>query len=293
MLSQSINTKASFFSFNNDNDFSRSIISIFPTYHLHQKFIASKMSEDSIIQDVEIYNRIEQLNSKMIYLYIITKEGQIWFSPRTKNPGNLAITHAALLRKAMSYSGSNNNDQVIASGEIAIDLIKRNSIYINLSSGHFEPKIKAYTPAMQVLEPLSGSRTLFLQARHENSLDASTAVEYYKSTCIELKYFINGLLNQIKNLEVINVMDNEELNPAEQKLKNDAQELINVIKKVIHSSQNLTETNIFTTIDCQLICENTALFELINNNLNYCSNELEDLINEYTQKKSVNLTPIL
>lgn len=275
--SRLFNVDFNLFGQHNQRDLTKSILHTYHQYPLLQHFIRDLPNEDKDIKDIDIFDTIDQLKSKTIYLYVITVEGKIWFVSRCHHDQFSSITHAALLRKAIQAP---NNMAVLAAGEVAINIINNNSIYINLASGHFTPELVAYIPAIQAFQGIAGDKEIHIQMSHYKSLDTSSAMRCEKRKGRKLREFINTLLYDVQDLTVLLNTNVEYLTSDKIDSKQNVESLIKIYNKLISGNgySFQSKNDLITADDFKIITQHPNLFELINKNLQYCSEELQALI---------------
>lgn len=117
--------------------------------------------EDSDIKGIPISNKLDYLKENELYLYIVTKQGEIFFAPQFAQ--HLKLTHGALARKAHMILKDTPQLDILSAGTI---MKNHNCLYINLASGHYLPDISAYTATLESLANIKKNETLYLQAPH-------------------------------------------------------------------------------------------------------------------------------
>lgn len=266
------------FFFDQINDFNKEAIQkkemmrIYDRYKLQNQFEMHVLYEDNIIASVQIFNHIDQLKKNTPYLYVVTTGGEAWFSPKSNE--NERITHAALLRKTNCI----DNNEVLASGEISIDSINNNSVYINLASGHFLPKMQAYSAAIVALAAQAKSKLFYISWRFEDSLDESSAQQIACDYYQQAPTFICALLNDIKKLQHITTADVATLDNSQLLLLQDASMLIKIENKIIDNFKDST-TGHFSRNEIEILSRHSYLLELLTNNKSYCPDSLLEIIN--------------
>ena len=108
--------------------------------------------EDKDYRDVTPIRDPKDLKNGVAYLYVITPDGETWFGPQMSDTTKL--THGGLIRKAMNIPEGMPTPPVLAAGTFMKGKdtkTKEDLAFVNLASGHFEPELTAYTPALEIM----------------------------------------------------------------------------------------------------------------------------------------------
>lgn len=169
------------------------------------------IQEDRAIKNIPIVDKSEELKNNVLYLYVVTQKGEIYFVPQFVD--DVKLTHAALARKAYSILKNNPELDVISAGTV---MKNQGRLYVNLASGHYLPEITAYTATLEsLINNISKNETIYMQARHYYKvLDAYscqlvdlTNVEDQKILKKSVLYYLSQLKSKDENNEKTMVIE--------------------------------------------------------------------------------------
>ncbi|QBR83098.1 hypothetical protein E3983_01230 [Legionella israelensis] len=247
-----------------------------------ERFVAK--AEDGDYQGVVLENDPDKLKEEVLYLYIVTLDGQIWFAPQFQK--GVKLTHGGLARKALAVEDG-KTPAVLAAGTVLKtqekkeNLKEQKNLFFNLASGHFEPEVIGYTSVLEALaETLADDYSLFIQVGYAHT--------HYKS--MDYRYCEPVILQ--------NVMENKtlKLNLLQYIHTHDSEHPGVKVASKIFSSMNVAgkeyeeEPAPLSEKELQTLFNDHELADLIRDKLQFCPDEVQEYYKQQSSASSLSFS---